>query len=89
MSLEDAVNASCAVPCVYPPIPIGGRTYVDGGARSGANADLAAGFITVQNRLSGEGLEEYIRPVGGGYFFALPGVAGPESFLGEGLLAAV
>ncbi|MEG9529210.1 MAG: Dyp-type peroxidase, partial [Hyphomicrobiales bacterium] len=52
-------------------------------------ADLAAGFITVQNRLSGEGLEEYIRPVGGGYFFALPGVAGPESFLGEGLLAAV
>ncbi|XYD10703.1 iron uptake transporter deferrochelatase/peroxidase subunit [Methylobacterium sp. NMS12] len=52
-------------------------------------ADLAAGFITVQNRLSGEGLEEYIRPTGGGYFFALPGVPGPESFLGEGLLAAV
>jgi deferrochelatase/peroxidase EfeB len=52
-------------------------------------ADLAAGFITVQNRLSGEGLEEYIRPVGGGYFFALPGIAGPEGFLGEGLLAAV
>ncbi|WP_139982297.1 patatin-like phospholipase family protein [Nocardioides litoris] len=41
--LEDAVNASCAVPCVYPPIPIGDRTYVDGGMRSGANADLAAG----------------------------------------------
>ena len=52
-------------------------------------ADLAAGFITVQNRLSGEGLEEYIRPIGGGYFFALPGIAGPGSFLGEGLLAAV
>ncbi|WP_091725321.1 patatin-like phospholipase family protein [Nocardioides scoriae] len=47
VSLEDAVNASCAVPCVYPPIPIGGRTYVDGGARSGANADLAAGADTV------------------------------------------
>ncbi|MEN8706977.1 MAG: patatin-like phospholipase family protein [Nocardioides marinisabuli] len=43
VGLEDAVNASCAVPCVYPPIPIGGRTYVDGGMRSGANADLAAG----------------------------------------------
>ncbi|MSZ76308.1 MAG: patatin-like phospholipase family protein [Actinobacteria bacterium] len=43
VGLEDAVNASCAVPCVYPPIPINGRTYVDGGARSGANADLAAG----------------------------------------------
>ncbi len=43
VGLEDAVNASCAVPCVYPPIPIGGRTYLDGGMRSGANADLAAG----------------------------------------------
>jgi NTE family protein len=45
--LEDAVNASCAVPCVYPPIPIGGRSYVDGGARSGSNADLAAGCDVV------------------------------------------
>lgn len=43
VTLEDAVNASCAVPCVYPPIPIGSRTFVDGGVRSGANADLAAG----------------------------------------------
>ncbi|MBS45356.1 MAG: patatin [Nocardioides sp.] len=47
VSLEDAVNASCAVPCVYPPIPIGGRAYVDGGVRSGTNADLAAGFDRV------------------------------------------
>ena len=47
VALEDAVNASCAVPCVYPPIPIDGRTYVDGGVRSGANADLAAGFDPV------------------------------------------
>lgn len=45
--LEDAVNASCAVPCVYPPIPIGGRTYVDGGLHSGANADLAEGCDVV------------------------------------------
>ncbi len=43
VSLEDAVNASCAVPCVYPPIPIDGRLYIDGGVRSGANADLIAG----------------------------------------------
>ncbi|GAA5141280.1 patatin-like phospholipase family protein [Nocardioides marinquilinus] len=42
VALEDAVNASCAVPCVYPPIRIGTRTLVDGGMRSGANADLAA-----------------------------------------------
>ncbi|MEO9321871.1 patatin-like phospholipase family protein [Nocardioides sp. C4-1] len=47
VSLEDAVNASCAVPCVYPPIPIGDRVFIDGGARSGANADLAAGFDPV------------------------------------------
>lgn len=45
--LEDAVNASCAVPCVYPPIPIGGRTYLDGGVHSGSNADLAAGCDVV------------------------------------------
>ncbi|MDO9457791.1 patatin-like phospholipase family protein [Nocardioides sp.] len=47
VSLEDAVNASCSVPCVYPPIPIGGRTFIDGGVRSGANADLASGFDPV------------------------------------------
>ncbi len=40
VSLEDAVNASCAVPCIYPPVPIADRTYIDGGVRSGANADL-------------------------------------------------
>lgn len=43
VALEDAVNASCALPCVYPPVLIAGRTYVDGGMRSGANANLAAG----------------------------------------------
>lgn len=39
-SLLEAAAASCAVPAVYPPVPIGGRTYIDGGARSGSNADL-------------------------------------------------
>ncbi|MGJ9423364.1 patatin-like phospholipase family protein [Aeromicrobium sp. CF3.5] len=47
VSLRDAVNASCAVPLVYPPIPIGGRTYVDGGARSVTNADLMTGVDVV------------------------------------------
>ncbi len=41
--LVDAVAASCAVPLVWPPVPIEGRPYVDGGARSAANADLATG----------------------------------------------
>ncbi len=41
--LLEAVAASCAVPLVWPPVPIQGRPYVDGGVRSPANADLAAG----------------------------------------------
>ncbi|MEU6665536.1 patatin-like phospholipase family protein [Streptomyces sp. NPDC046727] len=41
--LVDAVTASCAVPGVWPPVTIGDRRYVDGGVRSVANADLAAG----------------------------------------------
>jgi NTE family protein len=41
--LLEAVAASCAVPGVYPPVTIGERRYVDGGMRSAANTDLAAG----------------------------------------------
>ncbi|MFI6027611.1 patatin-like phospholipase family protein [Amycolatopsis magusensis] len=41
--LVHAVAASCAVPGVWPPVSIDGRRYIDGGVRSGANADLAAG----------------------------------------------
>jgi NTE family protein len=42
--LVSAVAASCAVPAVWPPVTIDGRRYMDGGVRSGANADLAAGY---------------------------------------------
>lgn len=49
-------------------------------------ADLWAGFVSVQDRLNGEPLEEYIKPIGGGYFFVLPGVPGPGHYLGENLL---
>ena len=45
--LVDAVGASCAVPGVWPPVTIGGRRFVDGGVRSIANADLAAGYERV------------------------------------------
>ena len=45
--LVDAVGASCAVPGVWPPVTIGDRRLVDGGVRSVANADLAAGYERV------------------------------------------
>ncbi len=45
--LVSAVAASCAVPGVWPPVTIGGSRYMDGGVRSAANADLAAGYDKV------------------------------------------
>ena len=46
--LERAVAASCAVPGVFPAVEVGGRRYVDGGLRTIANADLAAGHRRVR-----------------------------------------
>jgi NTE family protein len=43
----DAVAASCAVPLVWPPVTIDGHRYMDGGMRSVANVDLAAGYERV------------------------------------------
>ncbi|QKJ87544.1 Deferrochelatase/peroxidase [Paramixta manurensis] len=50
--------------------------------------DLEKGFLTVQKRLNGEALEEYIKPIGGGYFFVLPGVVDDKHYLAQGLLEA-
>ena len=44
VSLIDAVAASCAVPMVWPPMTVNGTRYIDGGVRSIANVDLAAGY---------------------------------------------
>lgn len=53
-------------------------------------ADLEQGFIAVQNRLNGEPLEEYVKPVGGGYFFALPGFSdAPDDYPGRQLIGAI
>lgn len=43
VSLIDAVAASCAVPLVWPAATVNGVRYIDGGVRSVANVDLAAG----------------------------------------------
>lgn len=52
-------------------------------------ADLEQGFITVQRRLDGEPLEEYIKPVGGGYYYILPGAVDTQDYLGRSLVEAV
>jgi NTE family protein len=47
VDLVDAVAASCAVPGIWPPVTINGRRWMDGGMRSPANVDLAAGHDRV------------------------------------------
>ncbi|MGI4829047.1 MAG: patatin-like phospholipase family protein [Janthinobacterium lividum] len=45
--LSTAVASSCAVPCVFPLVHVGGHPYMDGGIGSSTNAALGAGFKTV------------------------------------------
>ncbi len=47
---------------------------------------LRSGFLAVQERISGEGLEEYVQAEGGGFFFVLPGVPDGGRFLGDTLV---
>jgi NTE family protein len=68
--LLDAVSANCAVPTVWPPVTIEGRRYMDGGMRSGTNADLAeacekvlvvAPFAGTPDSPMGPGLDDEVK----------------------------
>ena len=58
VELIDAVAASCAVPGVWPPVPLLGRLLMDGGMRSVTNLDLAQGCseVLVLVPLAGAGM---------------------------------
>jgi deferrochelatase/peroxidase EfeB len=64
-----------------------GFSYDDGLVFVCFQQDPERSFATVQRRLAGAALDRYVLPVGGGYFFALPGLSeDPADHLGRALV---
>ena len=51
------------------------------------NQDPQRQFVTVQTRLAGEPMTDYITPVGGGYFYLPPGAHGAGDWVGSSLFS--
>jgi deferrochelatase/peroxidase EfeB len=49
--------------------------------------DLDRQFVVTQTRLIGEPMVDYVQPIGGGYFYALPGVRNGSDWYASGLFA--
>ncbi|MFE3259838.1 iron uptake transporter deferrochelatase/peroxidase subunit [Nocardia sp. NPDC059091] len=49
--------------------------------------DIQRQFETIQTRLAGEPLTDYVQPFGGGYFFVLPGVTDTKDWYARTLLS--
>ncbi|MGW4246898.1 Dyp-type peroxidase, partial [Nocardia sp. NPDC004722] len=49
--------------------------------------DIQRQFETIQERLAGEPLTDYVQPFGGGYFFVLPGVIDEKDWYARTLLS--
>lgn len=47
VALVDAVHASCAIPAIYPPVPLGHEHYVDGSTRESLPVEIALTHLGV------------------------------------------